>query len=172
MVGEVVSGWMSLTVTQVIQRPVCDPSHFWTLRLCVGICNRAIALTSFQNSQPSRPIATSGMIACHHFCTPMRYSEKKTICRPRIVSKPRTAQYWRASMPKPATSSSAVVTAVATDGSPVADEMSLPVRAVATLAIAKTKATIAANVTTPGRSPGASGTRFARISSSRARPRA
>jgi hypothetical protein len=43
---------------------------------------------------------------------------------------------------------------------------------VATLAIANTKATIAANVTTPGRSPGASGTRLARISSSRARLRA
>ena len=128
-----------------------------------GICRRAIGRTSFQNSQPSSPIATTGKIASHELCTPMRYSEKKTICSPRIVSKPSTAQYWRASMPKPATSSSAVVTAVATDGSPLAVEMSLPVSAAAALAIAKPNATIAAIVTIGGRSPGASGSRFARI---------
>ena len=71
----------------------------------LGICSCAIGRTSFQNSQPSSPIATSGMIACQSFCTPMRYSEKNTIWMPRIVWKPSTAQYWRASMPKPATSS-------------------------------------------------------------------
>jgi hypothetical protein len=38
----------------------------------VGICSCAIGRTSFQNSQPSSPIATSGMIACHTFCTPIR----------------------------------------------------------------------------------------------------
>ena len=75
-------------------------------------------------------------------------------------------------MPKPATSSNAVVTAVATDGSPFAVEMSLPVSAAAALAIAKANAMIAAIVTIRGRSPGASGSRFARICSSRARPRA
>ena len=57
-------------------------------------------------------------------------------------------------------------------GLPLLDDRLSTVSVATTFAIAKANATIAAMVTTPGRSPGASGSRLARTASSFARLRA